>query len=165
MGMSIAAHIRSALELPSFVVRSYLDDLTDDDLLVRALEKTNHIAWQLGHLIASEHYHVEQIYPDSMPRLPAGFADGYTRLTALSDDRAQFLSKDEYLQLMDQQRAGTISVLQGLSDDELMRPAPESISYFGPTIGSVFAGESAHWMMHAGQWAIIRRKLGRAPLF
>jgi len=22
-----------------------------------------------------------------------------------------------------------------------------------------------HWLMHAGQWAVVRRKLGKPPLF
>ena len=163
--MSIAAHIRVSLELPNMVVRSYLDDLTDNDLFVRPLPNMNHIAWQLGHLIAGENFHISQVCPGSMPRLPDGFADQHSTETASSDDRKAFRSKDEYLRLMDEQRAGTLSALGGLSDEELSQPSPESIRYFGPTVGAVFAGESAHWMMHAGQWAVVRRKLGKPPLF
>ncbi len=33
---------------------TYLGDLTDADIMVRAIPDTNHIAWQLGHLIQSE---------------------------------------------------------------------------------------------------------------
>jgi hypothetical protein len=29
----------------------------------------------------------------------------------------------------------------------------------------VFSMQGSHWMMHAGQWAVLRRKLGRPPLF
>lgn len=163
--MSIASHIASSLELPGFIVRSYLEDLTDGDLLVRPLENMNHIAWQLGHLIAGENFHINEVYPDSMPPLPEGFRDRHSKETAASEDRSLFLTKSEYLELMEQQRAGTLAVLKELSAEELLKPSPESIRYFGPTIGSVFAGESAHWMMHAGQWAVVRRKLGRPPLF
>lgn len=163
--MSIAAHIAASLELPSFVVKSYLDDLADDDLLVRPLENMNHLAWQLGHLISSENFHINEVYPNSMPPLPEGFRDRHSKETAGIDDPSAFATKAEYLGLMDEQRAGTLKVLAGLSDEELSQPSPESIRYFGPTIGSVFTGESAHWMMHAGQWAVIRRKLGRPPLF
>ena len=163
--MSIAGHIKASLELPNMIVRSYLEDLTDDDLFSRPLDNMNHIAWQLGHLISGENFHINQVYPGSMPSLPVGFADNYTKETALSNARAAFLTKAEYVSLMDEQRSGTLFVLEGLSDNELEKPSPESIAYFGPTIGSVFAGESAHWMMHAGQWAVIRRKLGKPPLF
>lgn len=163
--MSIAAHIKDALELPDMVVRRYLEDLTDDDLLVRPLENMNHIAWQLGHLITGENFHINQVCADSMPALPPGFAEKHVDQTAASDDPSQFLKKEEYLRVMREQRAGTLAALERLSDEQLAQESPESIRYFGPTVGSVFAGESAHWMMHAGQWAVVRRKLGKPPLF
>ena len=163
--MSIAAHIRHSLALPDMVVRMYLDDLTDEELFVRPGEDLNHIAWQLGHLIASENFHIEQIATDSMPPLPEGFREQHSKETAGIDDPTRFLRKENYLELMEQQRTGTLAILDQLSDDELMAPSPESINYFGPTVGAIFAGESAHWLMHAGQWAVIRRKLGRPPLF
>jgi hypothetical protein len=163
--MSIAAHIAESLKLPDFIVKSYLDDLTDADLFVRPLPNMNHIAWQLGHLIASENFHINQVFPDSMPPLPEGFKDRHSKETAGIDDPSAFATKVEYLKLMEEQRAGTLKVLADLSDEELLKPSPESMRYFGPTIGSLFAGQSVHWMMHAGQWAVIRRKLGRPPLF
>lgn len=163
--MSVAEHIKVSLELPSMVVRMYLDDLTDAELLVRPHPKMNHIAWQLGHLISSEHAHVEQVSPNSMPALPIGFAERHTKETAVSDAASDFLAKHEYLAALEAQRTGTLAVLAGLSDEQLAQPAPAAIHYFGPTVGSVFAGEAAHWMMHAGQWAVVRRKLGKPPLF
>jgi hypothetical protein len=163
--MNLALHIRQTLELPSMIVRMYLDDLADEDLFVRPVAGMNHIAWQLGHLIAGENFHINQILPDSMPKLPEGFRERHAKETASSDDRALFCSKAEYLRLMDEQRAGTLKALDTLSDFDLMQPSPEAIRYFGPTVGTVFSGESAHWMMHAGQWAVIRRQLGKPPLF
>ena len=65
----------------------------------------------------------------------------------------------------EQQRAGTRAALDTLSDEALSKPAPDSIRYLGPTVGPVFAGESAQWLMHAGQRAVVRRKFGRPPLF
>ncbi len=163
--MSIAAHLASTFALPELIVQQYLHDLSDGDLLVRPHEKMNHIAWQLGHLISSENFHITQMYPEAMPPLPEGFAARHTKETAAENDRDAFCSKAEYLEAMRVQREGTMAVLRGLSDDQLLQPAPESIHYLGSTIGAVFAGESVHWMMHAGQWAVVRRKLGRPPLF
>lgn len=163
--MSLALCLEQSLQLPEFVVRSYLEDLTDAELLVRPTAGMNHIAWQLGHLISSEHGHVSTIFPGTMPDLPDEFADQHSKQTAGSDASGDFLSKQQYLDLMAVQRRGTRSVLRGLTDEQLMQEAPESIRYFGPTIGCVFSGEASHWMMHAGQWAVVRRKLGRPPLF
>ena len=163
--MSLAEHLKTSLELPTYIVNHYLEDLTDADLFVRPVEKMNHIAWQLGHLISSEYFHITEVFPNSMPVLPTDFKEKYTKETAISENPANFHTKAEYLKLMQEQRQGTLSVLAGLSDQQLMQPSPESVKYLGPTVGCVFSGESTHWMMHAGQWAVVRRKLGKAPLF
>lgn len=163
--MSIADHIKTELDLPTFVTKSYVQDLTDDELLIRPHEKANHVAWQLGHLIVAEHNLNNMVCPDSMPSLPEGFAEKHGKETATSDDKSGFCAKDEYLQAMDVQRAGTLALLNELSDEELQKPAPEDIQEFGATVGAVIAGQSAHWMMHAGQWVIVRRQLGKEAMF
>lgn len=163
--MSLAEHITASLQLPTMVVNMYLEDLTDADLLIRPAENMNHIAWQLGHLIQSEHFHVTQVAPESMPALPAGFQERHTKETASSDEPGDFLSKAEYLQQMQAQRQASLKLLATLTDEELSQPAPEKVNYLGPTVGCIFAGEATHWMMHAGQWAVVRRKLGKPPLF
>lgn len=163
--MTISMHIRTALELPTLIVQGYLNDLTDNELLVRPHPDMNHIAWQLGHLIASENFHISQLRPDSMAPLPEGFAEQHSKQTATVVDPSAFLTKADYLRLMAEQRTTTLQLLATLSDHELLQPAPESIRYLGPTVGAVFAGEGTHWIMHAGQWAVIRRILGRPPLY
>ena len=163
--MSIADHIKTVLALPTTVVRSYLRDLTDEQLFIRPHEKANHLAWQLGHLIASEHTLNNMVCPDSMPPLPEGFADKHSKDAARSDDSAEFCTKSEYLAAMEEQRSGTMALLDRLSDEELEKPSPEPIQQFGATVGAVIAGQSAHWMMHAGQWVILRRQLGKVAMF
>ena len=162
--MSLAEHITASLQLPTLVVNMYLEDLTDADLLIRPAENMNHIAWQLGHLIQSEHFHVTQIAPDAMPALPEGFQERHTKETAASDEPGDFLTKAEYVSLMQAQREASLKLLATLSDEELSQEAPEKVNYLGPTVGCIFAGEATHWMMHAGQWAVVRRQLGKPPL-
>jgi hypothetical protein len=163
--MSIATQIKTELNLPGFAVQSYLQDLTDEQLFLRPHPNANHIAWQLGHLIASEHELNNMVCPDSMPPLPKDFAEKHTKETAASDDKRTFCTKDEYLKAMAEQRAGTLALLDRLSDAELEKPAPEAIQKFGATVGAVIAGQTAHWMMHTGQWVIVRRQLGMEAMF
>ena len=131
----------------------------------RPVENANHIAWQLGHLIVAENNLNNMVCPDSMPALPEGFVEKHTKDTATIDDKSAFCTKDQYMKAMDEQRAGTLALLDKLSDEALEKPAPEDIQKFGATVGAVIAGQSAHWMMHAGQWVIVRRQLGKEPLF
>ncbi|MBX3451975.1 MAG: DinB family protein [Planctomycetaceae bacterium] len=163
--MSLSQHLAGELKLADFLVESYLTDLSDEDLLIRPVPGANHLAWQLGHLISSEHAHLNALSPDCMPRLPNGFRERHVRETAGVDDPAAFLTKAEYITERIRQREGTLLLLRRLGDDELQRPVPEELGYFGPTVAHVFSGEALHWAMHAGQWTIIRRKLGKPPLF
>ena len=163
--MSIATQIKNELNLPTFTVQVYLEDLSDADLMRRPVDNANHIAWQLGHLIDAENKLNNMVCPDSMPALPEGFAEKHSNENASSDDPSQFCTKDEYLKAMEEQRAGTLALLDRLSDEELEQPAPESLQKFGATVGAIIAGQSAHWMMHAGQWVIVRRQLGKEAIF
>jgi len=71
----------------------------------------------------------------------------------------------EYLKLHAEQRAGTKALLDKVTDGDLDKPGPEAFRAYCPTIAALFALQGSHWLMHAGQWAVIRRKLGRPPLF
>lgn len=163
--MNLANHIRASLELPSFIVNSFLEDLTDDELFVRPALQMNHIAWQLGHLVVSENSYMNLVTTSQSPPLPEGFAGQHSREASAIDDPGCFRTKSEYFALMSEQRSATLAILSGLSDDELLLPSPESVRYLGPTVACVFSGIATHWMMHAGQWSVVRRKLGKPPLF
>ena len=85
--------------------------------------------------------------------------------TAASDNPADFLTKEEYLKLFNQQRDGTLAVLATMSEEELSKPAPPPLDHFLKRVGDVFTMQGTHTVMHAGQWAVIRRQLGRKPMF
>jgi len=157
--------IRLNIDMAQMCCDMYLDDLTDDDLMQRPTPGCNHINWQLGHLIGSDHRLVETVCPGTMPPLPAGFVDRYTKETAASDDAAAFCDKVELIALASEQLAATIAALHELSDDELDVPTPEPVNAYAPTVGAVFSMLGSHWMMHSGQWVVVRRQLGRPPLF
>lgn len=157
--------IKAAGVVPGFLWKTYIEDLTDEDMMVRPVEGANHIKWQIGHILASQVSLVEAVCPGKMPPLPEGFADKYTKETASSDDPTAFDSKEELIRIADEQDAAINAIVDGLSDEELEKPMPEKFQRFGPTVAHLFAFLPSHWTMHAGQWAIIRRTLGKPPLF
>lgn len=163
--MDSRAAIKASIGMGQMISMAYLGDLTDEEMMHRPHADCNHINWQVGHLIQSEHEMIEGCIPGSMPALPEGFAEKYTKETAAINDAAAFLSKAELMELFDQQRNATLAALDNLSDDELSNPAPESMQGYAPDWGTVFVMQDSHWVMHAGQWAVIRRQLGRPPLF
>jgi hypothetical protein len=160
--MNARQAIKLAIDSGDMVSMAYLDDLTDAEMFHRPGKGCNHINWQVGHLIASENWLLNQVKPDSMPPLPAGFAEKYTSDTAAIDDPKKFSAKAELLAAYRQQRAAALAALETFSDADFDRPS--GVEY-APTVGSVMSLVGGHWLMHAGQWAVVRRQLGRKPLF
>jgi len=155
--------IREVVEMGHQIVEFYLDDLTDADLLVRSMPESNHIAWQLGHLIGSTQKMLAGLGHETS--LPPGFTDAYTKETAVSDDPAQFASKAEYQRLCREMKAATLAAIEKTPDNTLDQPGPEPMREYAPTVASVLTLLGTHWWMHSGQFVPIRRKLGRPPLF
>ncbi|MHC5027224.1 MAG: DinB family protein [Planctomycetota bacterium] len=142
------------------ITKAYVSDITDEEMLVRAIPGSNHLAWQLGHLIASERSLMSAVGGD-MPDLPEGFAEKHGKENIDSDDPADFLSKDEYLALMDQMHAAAVKAIESVDEAGLDAPSPENLRGHFPTVGSVLFMAGGHELMHSGQIAAIRRKLGK----
>jgi uncharacterized damage-inducible protein DinB len=157
--------LRADFDRSRMVTNMLLADLSDSDLMVRTVEGANHSAWQLGHLIASEHSMGEMIKPGSMPALPDGFKEKHSKETASNDNAADFLTKDEYLKMLEVQRQGILAVLDGMTDEEFDKPAPEGWQRIAPTLGDVLGLAASHEMMHSGQLTPLRRKLGKPVVF
>lgn len=163
--MNAQQAINSNIDMATMIVTGYLEDLTDEEMMHRPAPKANHIKWQLGHLLASDNQMVSGVCPGSLPELPEGFIDRYTKETAGEDQADKFHSKSEYLEIYNSQTEAIKQVLAGLSEEELDQPSPEAMQGYAPTVGAVFVLIGGHWIMHAGQWAVIRRQLNREPLF
>ena len=89
--------MKASLDSTMYMMKMFLEDLSDADFLVRPVPNANHIAWQLGHLIVSE-ADIAKAIPDAKPaELPAGFAAKYTKETAKLDSPAAFHKKAELL--------------------------------------------------------------------
>src|SRR5438270_12981463 len=107
--------IRLTLDNSDFILKAYLNDLSDDEMLARPVEGMNHIAWQFGHLISAERMFAEAVKPGASPALPQGFEERHDPKSPSKDDRAGFATKTEYLRLWDAQRAATKSALDSVS--------------------------------------------------
>jgi hypothetical protein len=158
--MNVRDAIRSTMDMSSMVLKSYLNDLSDADLMRRPGPGCNHTAWQLGHLIAAECSLLDSIRPGAAAALPEGFAAAHSKETNDLDDPAKFLTKQQYLDLYDQARSATLAALEKASEADLDQPGPERFKMF-PTVGSIFVLIATHPMMHAGQVVPIRRALGK----
>ncbi len=158
--------IKAALTSTQSLLNWYVGDLTDADLMQRPVPGANHLAWQLGHLIAGDIHLVRSTLPDAAyPELPAGFVERHSKEKAASDSPADFATKQEYLDLFNKVRGATIATLERLTDADLNKPTQGNMARFAPRLGDLFLLVSNHTLMHAGQFTVLRRKLGKPVLF
>jgi uncharacterized damage-inducible protein DinB len=153
--------IRNVAQTTDVVLKAYLQDLSDADLLMRPAPNANHIAWQLGHLINAEQELLKVIPGATAVELPAGWAAQHGKENAAKDPPTGFRTKAEYLDLYGKVRENTIKLLGSLPDADLDKPTTGRMAQFAPTWGSLFVLIANHPMMHAGQIAVLRRKLGK----
>jgi hypothetical protein len=164
--MNGRAAIKASLESTKGTLHWYVSDFSDADLLVRPVPGANHAAWQIGNVIGGDVFLIKAEFPDAVfPTLPPGFAELHGTEGAKKDSTEGFLTKAQYLDLFDKTRAATIAALEKLSDDDLDRPTSEQFRSWAPTIGHLFLMTAHHTLMHAGQFTVIRRKLGKPILF
>lgn len=143
------------------ITKAYLADLTAADLLVRPVPGQNHIAWQLGHLLATEAKFVDAIKPGTSPALPEGWEEGHGRETTNVDDPSKYHAVEDYLRLYTAQREATKGLLNEMTDAELDAPGPESVRRMAATNGATLMLIGNHELMHVGQYVAVRRKLGK----
>jgi hypothetical protein len=161
--MNAKQAIKLSINTGKTISKGLLDDLTDAEMFHRPAPECNHINWQLGHLITAEHRILNKVAGGKMPDLPSGFEEKYAMDKTGSDDPSAFCSKAELLAVHEDQRAAGIAFLETLTDADFDKPSGLD---WAPTLGAaVTAGAGAHWLMHTGQWTVVRRQLGRKPLF
>ena len=162
--MDAKAAIQSSSRVSAMVLMSYISDLDDADLMRRPCEGCNHLAWQLGHLIASEVQMLEMAAPGQGVALPEGFVDAHAKEQCGNDDPSAFLGKDAYVRLFEEVQAASKAALDAIPDADLDKPGPEPLRSVCPTMGDLFILIATHPMMHAGQFVIVRRQLGKPIL-
>lgn len=153
--------IKTTMSLSSMALTSYLNDLSDADLMQRPGPGCNHLAWQLGHLIVSEHNLLNAICAGASAELPAGFEKSHSKENKDSNDPQQFCTKAEYLALFEKVRAATEKALAQQTAADFDKPAPENWRQMFPTAGTIWCLIATHGMMHAGQFVPVRRALGK----
>ncbi len=151
--------IRNTLDTSDFFIKSYINDLTDDEIKLTPVEGMNPIAMQMGHLIAVEHSINELVEPGSAPALPTGFAEAHD--LKKPEGTSGFRSKDEYVKLWDEQRAATKAVLDRLSDADLADNRGGKLPPWAPTVGVALNMAGMHALNHSGQFVAVRRKLNK----
>lgn len=147
------------------VIEMHVKDLTDQEMTTRPVPTANNAIWQLGHLVTSTAYFASGIPGVNVPSFPPDWKDKFGKPGSTIDDPKAFPSKDQLLQALKSQIDAMAAAVRKLKPADLDAPAPEGIRGFAPTVGVLIGVTAPHWMMHVGQFQVIRRKLGKPVMF
>jgi hypothetical protein len=147
------------------LLKWYLGDLSDKDLQFWPTQDANNIAWQVGHLIASERFLLSILPGATYPELPAAFDGLQAGASAKSKPDGGGLTKAEYVRWFETIRDASIANVARLMDADLDKPNTGPLAQFAPTLGALIVTVAHHTLMHGGQFTVIRRMLGKPVLF
>jgi len=164
--MDTKAYVRQSLEQSRLWAMMLIMDMKDRPTQAPTPRGGNHPLWVLGHVIFAESRMVHGYIQGNESPLTS-WAERFGGGTEPVDDANAYPGHDELLGALEDVRAHTLKVLDGMSDEDFSRPslAPEDRMAFFGTVGQVFIMLTHHWIFHSGQVADARRAAGKPPLF
>lgn len=156
---------KKALSSTHDLLKMYLADLSDKDILTRPVPSANHTAWQLAHLCSAEVMLGSVLPGVKYPEMPPDVAALGNERTGKEDPPQGYLTKAQYLDCFDQMRSATIAALDKLSDADLDKANEGPMAKFAPNLGDLLILMANHTLMHAGQFTVVRRALNKPVVF
>ncbi len=159
--------IRTGLEASKALTLALIDDMKETPLAQPTSKGGNHPLWILGHLAYAEANMVNHVMLGNENPL-IGWKERFGGGTEPVVEADHYLPWDEVRQKLDEVREQTLSVLEGMSDEDLSQPSkncPSGREKFMGTVGGCFLVLMLHPTMHRGQVADARRIIDRKPLF
>ena len=167
MAMTKAQKLLERLRIVRSFTGEFLQDLTDDEWYWEPPGVTTHVAWQVGHLAIAEYGLCLNVVRGKQPsdealipdRLKRGYSKGSTPLSGPDPE----LPLDQLRQVFADIHRQTLSELAEFSDEQLEQPVEKQHRMYTTKLeAATFAVN--HEFLHAGQIALLRRQMGKAPL-
>ncbi|HKQ48856.1 MAG TPA: DinB family protein [Phycisphaerae bacterium] len=125
-----------------------------------------HVAWQVGHLAASQVVlvHVRCFDRTYTDHLSAAFRDQFGRGSTPVANPAAYPAISDIRAAFDRIHQEAVELISGMSPDELDSPTTGEPHPMFNTRAEAIGMAAMHESFHAGQIALIRRLAGKAPL-
>lgn len=158
--------LKTALISTQHMLAAYVADLADADLQVVPVPGMNTIAWQIGHLTASEKGLISANLPGAAyPNLPPLVEKLGSGSSAKEYPQGGDLSKSQLLDLFNKVRNATLAAVDKASDADLAKATTGPLAQFAPNVADLIVLAANHTLMHAGQFTAVRRALGKPVIF
>jgi hypothetical protein len=152
--------IARQFEITHGVTHSSQGDFTHDESLVHPKPAGNCVNWVLGHIVATRNLAMEAL--GEPPIWTEDEARPYERgaRTPLTADCAHRL--EDIMAALDRSQAPLMARLGALGDADLGRTVDPAGPLDASSLGERLASLSFHESYHVGQFALLRRLLGKA---
>ena len=156
-------HIRGA----RVFTHQFLKDLTDAEWFWSPPHYTTHLAWQVGHIAVAQYglclRRIRGRTSADESLIPDAYIETFKPGSTPVNDREKYPPLSEIKQVLDAVHEQSVDELSQLDDAELDGPLVDPHPRFKTKFAAIdFA--SMHEMVHAGQVAMLRRLMGKAPL-
>jgi|WetSurMetagenome_2_1015567.scaffolds.fasta_scaffold146192_3 hypothetical protein len=159
--MSIKEHLLYMLKTNLMLAHGLLDDITEDESMVRGKDKCNHIRWQIGHLIHCDHYslslmgHKVEDYDK--------YAKKYGGGSEISENAADYPGMKELRAELYKSHEQMIDFISTVAESDFEKTIGEGDKARPVWNGLTFL--AMHEFYHNGQIANTRKALGRERSF
>ena len=146
--------------------RDLLADIEDACWFDPPAPGVGHVAWQVGHLAASQVVlvHVRCFNRVYTEQVSASFRDTFGRGSKPVADRSAYPPLADIRATFDRIHRESIDLISGINPAELGESAFGEPHLMFKTKGEAIVMAAMHESFHAGQIALIRRLAGKAPL-
>ncbi len=143
-----------------------LEDIEASDWFFQPAPGVQHVAWQVGHLASSQVtlVHARCFGKTPTDHIPARFKVLFGKGSSPDDDPSLYPAPTEIRRVFDAVHSEVLELVRSISPDELDRPTAGDPHPMFTNKGQCIAMVSLHESFHAGQIALTRRILGKAPL-
>ncbi|MCI0493192.1 MAG: DinB family protein [Planctomycetes bacterium] len=145
----------------------FLQGLTNEEWFWHPREYLTHIAWQVGHLAMAQYFlclqRVRGRAQEDASLIPNEFVELFKIGSTPTADSAKYPTPAEIQRVFEAIHHQTLSELADRTDQQLDIPLEQPHPVFKTKLGAV-QWCPQHELVHAGQIAMLRRLMGKAPL-
>ena len=155
-GLSTLSYVRNLLY-------EMLQTIPAGEMLRQPSAGANHPLWIVGHLAVGDDQ-IRSALGGGQAHLPEKWVKMFGTGSTPTSQSDAYPPYDEVHRALTESRQRLLDWFEGMSDDDLRRPLPESWQGFAPTYGALISALAAHEALHVGQLSVVRRSLGLKPV-
>lgn len=150
------------------ITKSFLEGLTPDEWFWQPGPGMNHVAWHVGHLAFAQYFlclkRVRDRTEADESLISTDFLKRYKRDSTPSPDPGENFTVEEILRTFNGVYEVSLKELAERTDKELEVPTSPPHPMFTSKLGAI-EWCSLHELMHCGQIVLLRRLMGKAPVW